>query len=47
MIDVELETMNKFFLRGHMAQLTKSISQLALKPGDEGIKKKGWWKLWK
>ena len=35
------------FLRGHVAQLTQSISQFALKPGDEEIKKKGWWKFWK
>jgi len=32
---------------GHVAQLTQSISQLALKPGDEEIKKKGWWQFWK
>jgi hypothetical protein len=30
------------FLRGHVAQLTQSISQFALKPGEEEIKKKGW-----
>ena len=35
------------FLRGHVAQLTQSISQLALKPGEEEIKKKGWWQFWK
>ena len=35
------------FLRGHVAQLTQSISQLSLKPGDEEIKKKGWWQFWK
>ena len=34
------------FLEGHVAQLTQSISQLALKPGDEEIKKKGWWQFW-
>jgi len=34
-------------LAGHVAQLTQSISQLALKPGDEEIKKKGWWQFWK
>ena len=28
-------------------QLTQSISQLSLKPGDEEIKKKGWWQFWK
>ena len=35
------------FLRGHVSQLTQSISQFALKPGDEEIKKKGWWQFWK
>jgi chromosome segregation ATPase len=36
------------FLRGHVSQLTQSISQLSLKPGEEEIKKKGWsWRFWK
>jgi chromosome segregation ATPase len=35
------------FLRGHVSQLTQSISQFALKPGDEEIKKRGWWRFWK
>ena len=35
------------FLRGHVSQLTQSISQLSLKPGDEEIKRKGWWQFWK
>jgi chromosome segregation ATPase len=35
------------FLRGHVAQLTQSISQLSLKPGEEEIKKKGWWLFWR
>jgi len=35
------------FLRGHVAQLTQSISQLSLKPGEEEIKKKGWWQFWR
>jgi hypothetical protein len=35
------------FLQGHVAQLTQSISQFALKPGEEEIKKKGWWQFWK
>ena len=35
------------FLRGHVAQLTQSISQLSLKPGEEEIKKRGWWKFWR
>ena len=34
-------------LRGHVGQLTQSISQLSLKPGEEEIKKKGWWRFWK
>jgi hypothetical protein len=28
-------------------QLTQSISQFALKPGEEEIKKKSWWRFWK
>jgi chromosome segregation ATPase len=35
------------YLRSHVAQLTQSISQLSLKPGEEEIKKKGWWRFWK
>jgi hypothetical protein len=35
------------FLRELVVQLTQSISQLSLKPGDEEIKKKGWWQFWK
>jgi metal-responsive CopG/Arc/MetJ family transcriptional regulator len=35
------------FLRGHVSQLTQTVSQFALKPGEEEIKKKGWWKFWK
>jgi len=35
------------FLEGHIAQLTQSISQLSLKPGEEEITKKGWWQFWK
>ncbi len=35
------------FLEAHVAQLTQSISQFALKPGEEEIKKKGWWQFWK
>ena len=42
-----LETMNISFLRGHVSQLTQSISQFALKPGDEEIKEKGWWQFWR
>jgi len=46
MIDEGLGAMNIGFLRGHVAQLTQSISQFALRPGDEEIKKKGWWRFW-
>jgi hypothetical protein len=35
------------FFRVHLPQLTQSISQLSLKPGDEEIRKKGWWQFWK
>ncbi len=35
------------FLRGHVSQLTQSISQLALPPTQEEVKKKGWWQFWR
>jgi hypothetical protein len=35
------------FLEGHVAQLTQSISQLSLKPGEEEIKAKHWYQFWK
>ena len=35
------------FLQAHVSQLTQSISQFALKPGEEEIKKKGWWQFWR
>jgi chromosome segregation ATPase len=35
------------FLQAHISQLTQSISQLALKPGDEEIKSKHWYQFWK
>jgi len=35
------------FLEAHIAQLTQTIGQIALKPGEEEIKEKGWWKFWK
>jgi len=35
------------FLRGHVSQLTQSISQLSLPPSQEEAKKKGWWQFWK
>ena len=35
------------FLRGHVAQLSQSISQLALPPSQEEAKKMGWWRFWR
>lgn len=35
------------FLQAHIAQLTQSISQLALPPSQEEAKKKGWWQFWR
>lgn len=35
------------FLYAHVSQLTQSIGQFALKPGEEEIKKKGRWQLWR
>jgi len=35
------------FLQAHIAQLTQTIGQIALKPGEEEAKKKGWWHFWK
>ena len=35
------------FLRGHVSQLTQSISQLALPPSQEEARAKSWWKFWK
>ena len=35
------------FLQAHISQLTQSISQLSLKPGEDEIKKRGWWQFWK
>jgi chromosome segregation ATPase len=35
------------FLRGHISQLTQSISQLALPPSQEEAQKKGWWQFWR
>jgi chromosome segregation ATPase len=44
---ISLRNQDVTFLQGHVAQLTQSISQLSLKPGEEEIKKKGWWQFWK
>lgn len=35
------------FLRAHLSQLTQSISQLSLKPGEDEIKQKKWWRFWR
>jgi hypothetical protein len=35
------------FLHVHVSQLTQSIGQFALKPGEEEIKKKGRWQFWR
>jgi len=35
------------YFKAHVAQLTQSISQLSLKPGEEEVKKKGWWQFWR
>jgi hypothetical protein len=35
------------FLRGHVAQLTQRISQLALPPSQEQAKAKHWYQFWK
>jgi chromosome segregation ATPase len=44
---IEMKDKQIGFLEGHVAQLTQSISQLSLKPGEEEIKKKGWRQFWK
>jgi hypothetical protein len=35
------------WLRGHVAQLTQTVSQLSLPPSQEEAKKRGWWQFWK
>jgi chromosome segregation ATPase len=44
---IDLITKQTAFLEGHVSQLTQSISQLSLKPGEEEIKAKHWWQFWK
>jgi chromosome segregation ATPase len=34
------------FLRGHVAQLTQTVSQLALPPSQEETRAKHWWRFW-
>jgi hypothetical protein len=35
------------FLQAHIAQLTQTVSQLALPPSQEEAKKRGWWRFWR
>ena len=35
------------FLEAHIANLVQSIGQLAIKPSEEEVKKKGWWQFWR
>jgi chromosome segregation ATPase len=44
---IKLKDQEIAFLQAHISQLTQSISQLALKPGEEEIKAKHWWQFWK
>lgn len=44
---IEMKDRQISFLEGHVAQLTQSISQLSLKPGEEEIKTKHWYQFWK
>jgi chromosome segregation ATPase len=44
---IKLKDQEIAFLQAHIAQLTQSIGQFALRPGDEEIKKKGWWRFWR
>ena len=44
---IKLKDQEIAFLQAHISQLTQSISQFALKPGEEEIKKKGWWRFWR
>ncbi len=44
---IGLRNQDVSFLQSHVSQLTQTISQLSLKPGEEEIRKKGWWQFWK
>jgi len=44
---LELKDKQIGFLEGHVAQLTQSISQFSLRPGDEEIRSKHWYQFWK
>ena len=34
------------FLRGHVSQISEKLPK-ALEPGEEEVKKKGWWQFWR
>lgn len=44
---ITLRNQDIAFLQGHVAQLTQTIGQLSLKPGEEEIKAKHWYQFWK
>jgi chromosome segregation ATPase len=44
---LELKDKQIGFLEAHVAQLTQSIGQLALKPSEEEARAKSWWRFWK
>lgn len=44
---IKLKDQEITFLQAHIAQLTQSISQFALRPGDEEIRAKSWWQFWR
>jgi len=44
---MNLKTDEISFLRGHVSQLTQTVSQLALPPSQEEAKAKHWYQFWK
>jgi chromosome segregation ATPase len=44
---IKLKEQDIAFLQAHISQLTQTVSQLALPPGQEEAKKKGWWQFWR
>jgi chromosome segregation ATPase len=44
---IKLKDQEIGFLQAHIAQLVQSISQLSLKPGEEEIRAKSWWRFWR
>ena len=35
------------YFKAHVSQLTQTVNQLSLPPGQEEAKKKGWWQFWR